>query len=315
MSSPEGRSILITGSTDGHGLALARSLAGDGAAVLVHGRDPREGRAGRRRGRGRRLVRRRPRLARRDPRARRRGLRRPRAPRCPGQQRRRRDDGAADQRGRVRARLRRQPPRALPAHARAAAAAEGGRAAADRQRLLDRPDGDRLRRRDARTRLGRRPRLLPVEAGADPVHPRARRAARRASDRERAPPGDLHGHEHGPRDGPDADQHRRRGHARRPGDSRSATTSRGSPGGSSTGRPSRGPTHRPTTPRRGGGSGSSAPGSPAPTVNGSTRSADTYNDPPQRAAEGSIGLGNRSHEAQGERCTEPARRVERSPLP
>ena len=39
MSSPEGRSILITGSTDGHGLALARSLAGDGAAVLVHGRD------------------------------------------------------------------------------------------------------------------------------------------------------------------------------------------------------------------------------------------------------------------------------------
>ena len=36
---PAGRSFLITGSTDGHGLALARRLAADGAVVLVHGRD------------------------------------------------------------------------------------------------------------------------------------------------------------------------------------------------------------------------------------------------------------------------------------
>src|SRR5688572_13836957 len=37
--SAAGRKILITGSTDGHGLALARRLAADGAEVLVHGRD------------------------------------------------------------------------------------------------------------------------------------------------------------------------------------------------------------------------------------------------------------------------------------
>jgi NAD(P)-dependent dehydrogenase (short-subunit alcohol dehydrogenase family) len=36
---PAGKTILITGSTDGHGLALARRLASDGAEVLVHGRD------------------------------------------------------------------------------------------------------------------------------------------------------------------------------------------------------------------------------------------------------------------------------------
>ena len=34
-----GQTVLITGSTDGHGLALARRLAADGAEVLVHGRD------------------------------------------------------------------------------------------------------------------------------------------------------------------------------------------------------------------------------------------------------------------------------------
>jgi len=37
---PAGPTILITGSTDGHGLALARMLAADGARVLVHGRKP-----------------------------------------------------------------------------------------------------------------------------------------------------------------------------------------------------------------------------------------------------------------------------------
>jgi NAD(P)-dependent dehydrogenase (short-subunit alcohol dehydrogenase family) len=37
---PAERTILITGSTDGLGLALARRLAEEGNAVLVHGRDP-----------------------------------------------------------------------------------------------------------------------------------------------------------------------------------------------------------------------------------------------------------------------------------
>jgi NAD(P)-dependent dehydrogenase (short-subunit alcohol dehydrogenase family) len=37
---PAGRTFLITGSTDGHGLALARRLAADGGTVLLHGREP-----------------------------------------------------------------------------------------------------------------------------------------------------------------------------------------------------------------------------------------------------------------------------------
>ena len=36
----EGRTVLITGATDGLGRALAADLAGRGARVLVHGRDP-----------------------------------------------------------------------------------------------------------------------------------------------------------------------------------------------------------------------------------------------------------------------------------
>ena len=36
---PAERTVLITGSTDGHGLALARRLADEGAHVLVHGRN------------------------------------------------------------------------------------------------------------------------------------------------------------------------------------------------------------------------------------------------------------------------------------
>jgi NAD(P)-dependent dehydrogenase (short-subunit alcohol dehydrogenase family) len=35
-----GRTVLITGATSGHGLALARQLAGDGATVVLHGRTP-----------------------------------------------------------------------------------------------------------------------------------------------------------------------------------------------------------------------------------------------------------------------------------
>jgi NAD(P)-dependent dehydrogenase (short-subunit alcohol dehydrogenase family) len=40
MSSIQGRTVLITGSTDGLGLATARTLARRGARVLVHGRNP-----------------------------------------------------------------------------------------------------------------------------------------------------------------------------------------------------------------------------------------------------------------------------------
>src|SRR4051812_33283759 len=50
----DGRTVLITGATDGLGRALAADLAGRGARILVHGRDPgrgshaaREGRAAR----------------------------------------------------------------------------------------------------------------------------------------------------------------------------------------------------------------------------------------------------------------------------
>src|SRR4029450_11010437 len=34
-----GRTVLVTGATDGHGRALARALVEAGATVLVHGRD------------------------------------------------------------------------------------------------------------------------------------------------------------------------------------------------------------------------------------------------------------------------------------
>jgi NAD(P)-dependent dehydrogenase (short-subunit alcohol dehydrogenase family) len=40
MTSPAGKTVLITGSTDGLGLATARRLASLGAAVLLHGRHP-----------------------------------------------------------------------------------------------------------------------------------------------------------------------------------------------------------------------------------------------------------------------------------
>jgi NAD(P)-dependent dehydrogenase (short-subunit alcohol dehydrogenase family) len=39
----ESKTILVTGSTDGVGRVVARRLAGEGARVLIHGRDPRRG--------------------------------------------------------------------------------------------------------------------------------------------------------------------------------------------------------------------------------------------------------------------------------
>ena len=45
MPSLDGRTVLVTGATDGLGRALARNLTGRGACVLVHGRDPDRARA------------------------------------------------------------------------------------------------------------------------------------------------------------------------------------------------------------------------------------------------------------------------------
>ena len=45
MTDSAGRTVLVTGATDGLGRALAAKLAEEGATVLVHGRDPERGRA------------------------------------------------------------------------------------------------------------------------------------------------------------------------------------------------------------------------------------------------------------------------------
>ena len=90
----------------------------------------------------------------------------------------------------------------LPADAAPRAAARPLRSGADRQRRLRGPGGDRLRRRDARARLQRRPGVLPEQdrpRDAD-VRPR-RRAARPGSDGQLPPPGHVHADEDGPRRG------------------------------------------------------------------------------------------------------------------
>jgi short-subunit dehydrogenase len=42
---PEGKTVLLTGATDGLGRALATDLAGRGATLLLHGRDEERGAA------------------------------------------------------------------------------------------------------------------------------------------------------------------------------------------------------------------------------------------------------------------------------
>jgi NAD(P)-dependent dehydrogenase (short-subunit alcohol dehydrogenase family) len=43
MTTPEGKTALVTGSTDGVGRVVAKRLAQDGTRVLVHGRDRERG--------------------------------------------------------------------------------------------------------------------------------------------------------------------------------------------------------------------------------------------------------------------------------
>src|SRR3954452_8086631 len=173
-----------------------------------------------------------PRLARRGPRARRRrGELHGRAPRA-GQQRghrhrQARPDDASGEPRRPRAALRRQLPRAVPAHAATAPAAPRERARADRQRRLARPGAARLLRRHARARLQRRARVQPEQARADHVHDGARRAPRRERGHgDRAAPGDLHADQDRPRAGGPLDRLTRDGR-RRDGPPRHVARARG----------------------------------------------------------------------------------------
>ena len=114
--------------------------------------------------------------------ARPRGARRT-APGRPRQQRRNRGDTARRRRAdgeprRIRAALRRELPRGLPAHSPPRPVARRLGAGSDRQRQLGGAGPDRLRRRHARARLQRRPGVLPEQARAGDVHVRPRRGAR-----------------------------------------------------------------------------------------------------------------------------------------
>ncbi len=211
------KTALITGATDGVGRVVARRLAADGWRILAHGRSLERGQslvreiesAG---GKATFLPADLASLAevRRLADAVKAGDRQPAAA---DQQRRhrlgRRGAWPAGERRRPRAALRGELSRGLPAHPPAAAAGQGERAGADRQRLLRRPAGDRLRRRHADQRLQRHARLLPEQAGADPVHDRPGRGAEGLRKLRELPPSlDLHEHHHGAAVGHHADQQR-----------------------------------------------------------------------------------------------------------
>ena len=175
--------ILVTGATDGLGRALVGELAARGASVLLHGRDPVKGEATLRdireetgnerldlyladfaslaqvRALAERVL---ADLERLDVLVNKRRHRHGR----------RRKHRASGQRGRPRAPLCRELPRAVPAHAPARAAARPVSPCADRQRRLGGPGAARLRRRDARTQLQRRSGVLPKQARALDAHVR-----------------------------------------------------------------------------------------------------------------------------------------------
>ncbi len=165
MANPNGKTVLVTGSTDGVGRVVAKRLGEKSWRVLVHGRD---------RGRGERVV-----AEIKDAggtadflAADLSSLAEVR--RLAGSVQRRTTRDAADQRRRLRAALRRELSRRLSAHASAIAAGQDQYARAHRQRPVARATSDRLCRRDVDARLQRLSRLLPEQACPDHVYDRSR---------------------------------------------------------------------------------------------------------------------------------------------
>ena len=252
--SVKGKTILVTGSTDGVGRYVAERLGADGARVIVHGRDRARGQALVERivkGGGEALfleadlaslaeVRRLAEAVRRE---------------CDGLDVLVNNAGvgtagaeARGQRRRLRIALRRQLSRRLSADAAPAALAGGARAVAHRQRRLRGPAGDRLFRRDADPRLQRRQSLLSEQARADPVHDRSRRGAQGSQRHGQRPAsGHLHGYDHGADERHAADEHGGGGRLRHPSACRSLRRSRARAGSISAVRANRAPTPRPTT--------------------------------------------------------------------
>jgi NAD(P)-dependent dehydrogenase (short-subunit alcohol dehydrogenase family) len=182
MANPNGKTVLVTGSTDGVGRVVAKRLGEQGWRVLVHGRD---------RGRGERVVAEikdaggaadflaaDPLFPCRGTAAGRFGAAGHEAARSSHQQCRHRQRrvarDAADQRRRLRTALRRELSFRLSAHASAIAAGQDQYARAHRQRLVARATSDRLCRRDVDARLQRLARLVPEQACPDHVYDRSR---------------------------------------------------------------------------------------------------------------------------------------------
>ena len=166
------QTILVTGSTDGHGRRVAEELVGAGASVIVHGRDPERTSSVARAIGADRAAGGRPLLAGRGSAD---GLRGG-AARHAREQRRDHQPGAAGEPGRGGAHARRELPLALPPHR--AAPRRPARARAHRERGLARAGPDGLRRPDARAGVQRVRRLRPEQAGPDHLDGGAGRAAR-----------------------------------------------------------------------------------------------------------------------------------------
>ena len=207
-----GKQILITGATNGIGLAAAEALVALGANVAIVGRNETgtahcggAGQGGQEAGSDGRHIHRRPLVAGSGAQAGRRGAGPLSETGCAHQQRRRHVREAAGDRGRHRADLGGQPPRALPADHAAARPPEGERAgthrhhgvggASGRAHTLRRPEcralvqglralrPDQARQHPVHQRIGAPPRghrrdgkLLPSRAGGDGVQPQQRPA-------------------------------------------------------------------------------------------------------------------------------------------